>query len=378
MGKHALDTPRASLVGTVSVGVALVVVVALFAVLGQRANAGGSTDDGVADAAASTAVSSAPASPSTSATPSPTPSAPSTAPTRRPERRNEPSAPRTSDGVDGQKVGSDRSLADRVEDLADVPPPSPTEFRVTSLNILGHSHTTSGPRARRYPSGPTRAGFVADLLASWDVDVAGLQELQAPQWGVLARRLPNWSHYGPGLGREVMANSIIWDSRVWELVDGNTIQIPYFGGRRRGMPYVLLRNLATGQEVWFANFHNPADAHGPAQRWRNAATAIQIQLANNLGADGTPVVFTGDFNDREQYFCPIVANTALEASQGGSADGGCAPPAKMDVDWVFGSPPIQFTQHIRVIDGLIDRTTDHPMIVADAFIPPPLDSDSAS
>lgn len=37
------------------------------------------------------------------------------------------------------------------------------------------------------------------------------------------------------------------------------------------MPYVLLPNLATGQHVWVASFQLPADARGPAQRWRDEA-----------------------------------------------------------------------------------------------------------
>ena len=156
-------------------------------------------------------------------------------------------------------------------------------------------------------------------------EIAGLQELQAPQYNTLRSVAPVWQVFpGPGLGPGPMANSVVWRSDVWTRVEAATVPIPYFGGRRVPMPYVKLQHNQTGQQVWFANFHNPADAHGPAQKWRNAAVAIEAQLANRLTADGTPLVMTGDFNDRAEFFCPITRSSSLRAANGGSTGSACA------------------------------------------------------
>jgi hypothetical protein len=247
----------------------------------------------------------------------------------------------------------------------------PTTFRMASFNVLGASHTVRGGRHATYRSGVARMPGTISLITSHGVSVAGLQEFQPSQHGAFARSAPNWGVYpSVAAGREASANSIVWDQAVWELVDANTIAIPYFGGRLRPMPYILLRNLASEQLVWFANFHNPADAHGPAQRWRNAAVGREVALANALTADGTPVVFTGDMNDREAYYCPMTASTTLEAANGGSNVGGCAPPDRMDVDWIMGSAPVDFTLFESVREGLVRQTSDHPFVWAEATISP--------
>jgi hypothetical protein len=38
------------------------------------------------------------------------------------------------------------------------------------------------------------------------------------------------------------------------------------------------------------------------------------------------------------------------------------------IDWVFGSPNVTFTRHVRDRGALVQRTTDHPMIIARARI----------
>ncbi len=100
-----------------------------------------------------------------------------------------------------------------------------------------------------------------------------------------------------------------WRIDRWALVRADRAEIPYFGGTLRRMPYVLLRNLATGQQVWVASFHNPADARDPAQKWRDEAERREADLAKRLNQTGTPVNFTGDMNDREGYFCNTVENS---------------------------------------------------------------------
>jgi hypothetical protein len=245
-----------------------------------------------------------------------------------------------------------------------------TTFRVATFNVLGNSHTGDGGNRRGWASGTTRMGWAWSLVQQSEVDVVGFQELEEPQYGRFMS-LSGWSAYpGPDLDRGSIRDSIAWDPDVWELVEANSVGIPYFGGQIIRRPVVKLKNIASEREVWFFNTHNPATTsnHGNNARWRSAAVSIETQLANELSADGTPVVFTGDYNDRAEVFCPLVGNTDLEAANGGSADGSCAPPDRMDVDWIFGAH-IEWSGFVSASQGIVGRVSDHPYVYAQGYIP---------
>ena len=244
---------------------------------------------------------------------------------------------------------------------------APLTFRVASLNVLGASHTAGAHD--RYAAGSTRIRWAADILAGTGITVAGLQELQPSQYATLRSYAPGWGVWpGPALGRASTANSIIWRADQWEMVEAHAISVPYFFGHLIPMPYIKLRNLATGREVWVGNVHNPADAHGNAAGYRARAVSIEAGLARQLAADGTPVVFTGDMNDRERYFCPMTASSPMHSASGGGSGTPCAPPDMPGVDWVMGSTPVSFSNYHRVTSGLITRVTDHGLVYADASL----------
>jgi len=261
-----------------------------------------------------------------------------------------------------------RSLAWLRRGLADE-----TTFRVGTFNVLGSSHTASiGGNKRGYSSGPTRMGMAWSLINQANLDVIGFQEFEEAQYGRF-RSLAgsNWDVYpGPSLDRGSIRDSIAWRTDVWELVEANSIAIPYFGGDMIRRPVIKLKNKESGREVWFFNTHNPATTpqHGNNAHWRSVAVGIEVQLANQLSADGTPVVFTGDYNDREEVFCPFVGNTDLESASGGSYSGGCDTPDHMDVDWIFGSG-IQFSDYVSASQGIVGRVSDHPFVYAQGYIP---------
>jgi len=246
----------------------------------------------------------------------------------------------------------------------------PTTFRVSTFNVLGASHTVSGGRHARFAPGATRMRSAVQLIQGTGITVAGLQEFQPPQYNVFREIAPGWGVYpGAQLGQAAMANSIVWRSDVWELVSAQTMQIPYFGGNPMPMPYVQLRNLESGRTVWFFNTHNPADAHGPAQQYRNRATALEIGLAQRLGADGSPVVFTGDYNDREPFFCPMTAQTDMHAANGGSTGTPCSLPAASNVDWIMGNTSVSFDNFHSDYTAPVPQISDHHFVWADATIP---------
>jgi hypothetical protein len=261
-----------------------------------------------------------------------------------------------------------RSLAWLRRGLADA-----TTFRVGTFNVLGSSHTAKlGGNKRGYASGATRMGMAWSLINQADLDVIGFQEFEDPQYGRF-RSLAgsSWGLYpGPTLDRGSIRDSIAWRTDTWDLVEANSIAVPYFHGQMIRRPVIKLKNKESGREVWFFNTHNPATTpnHGNNAHWRGVAIGIEIRLANQLAADGTPVVFTGDYNDRAAVFCPIVGGTAMEAANGGSYSAGCATPSHMDVDWIFGSG-IQFSNFVSASNGIVGRVSDHPFVYAQGFIP---------
>lgn len=262
-------------------------------------------------------------------------------------------------------------LRSRTERVASV---EPTTFRVATFNVLGASHTTAGGNKRGWLPASVRMGYAVSTLGTYDVDVVGLQEFESSQYQAFAARTGGaWGVY-PGLSGDPRAvrNSIAWRNDTWELVQGSTFQIPYFHGSRVPTPLVLLKNIETGREVYFINVHNPATTGrwGNNERWRDAATSIEVSLITQLHTAGYPVVLTGDFNEREEVFCRITGSTTMRAANGGSVGSPCVPPGNLNVDWVFGSPEIEFTDFLATKAGVIPRATDHPLVVADASLPP--------
>lgn len=252
--------------------------------------------------------------------------------------------------------------------------PGPTlDFTLSSFNVLGSSHTSGGGTHSRFGPGPARARSVAALVSAHQVDVVGFQEMQADQLhAFLGATGYRYAAYpGFDLGRLNTENSIAWRRDAWALVSARTIAIPYFRGHPRLMPVVRLRNLQTGIEAWFANFHNPADTPqwGNNSRWRAAATAREAALVHELEGSGIPVFLTGDMNERAAYYCALTTRTDMHAAltaPAGSSTGGCDPPPIRYVDWIFGSDDVQFTGYGEDDGPLVRRTSDHPMVYGHA------------
>ncbi|CUR60961.1 exported hypothetical protein [metagenome] len=250
----------------------------------------------------------------------------------------------------------------------------PTTLQVSSFNLLGYGHTAPGGDRKGWADGETRMNWSVRIIENNELDVIGFQEMQRPQLDRFKELVGTDFGLYPGakLTTAAMANSIAWRRSDWRLVEANSMQVPYFKGNLIRMPYVLLRNVSTGREAYFYNSHNPADAHGPAQKWRNQAVQLEIGLVNRLRAESpyTPVFDTGDKNDREEFLCPLILNTEMRAANGGAVVNGiCVPPEQMKVDWVTGSSDVAFTDYQALRTALVKKTTDHPVIVATAAIP---------
>ena len=182
-------------------------------------------------------------------------------------------------------------------------------FLVASFNVLGASHTT---RSNRYASGNNRINRATTMLNTRKIDVVGTQEFQESQYDYWVSRgnLNTWGAYywDPAGKKRDTENAIIWRKSTMQFVSGSTFDIPYFNGNIRHVPAVLLRERSTGRTAYFMNVHNPANTRGNAAGYRARAINIEKQKMISLRASGRPVLFTGDFNDRQKAFCPLTQN----------------------------------------------------------------------
>jgi hypothetical protein len=243
--------------------------------------------------------------------------------------------------------------------------PPVVSFNMATFNLLGSSHSKAGGSSARWGPGTQRMRGAMRILGQHQVSVVGFQEFQPDQRATFRREATGWEMYpGLSMGRRAGENSVAWRSDTWEMVKPGLIPIPYFNGRIRPMPYVLLRNKQTGVQAYFSTFHNPANINGNMQRYRTEATNREIKLFNQLETTGIPQFVTGDMNERNEYFCRVTGSTPLTAAAGGSNSGRCAPPKPTQIDWIFGSPGVQWSNYLIDRGQLVRRTTDHPVVVA--------------
>lgn len=272
-----------------------------------------------------------------------------------------PVAPVVVDAELGLATGSPAARADVV----------PTTLRIASLNVLGHSHTEKGGNKPGYASGPERMEWQVQTLRAEKVDVVGFQELENPQYAKFTQMTGGQFGIYPSVnGRnKTVRNSVAWRKTAWRFVSASTIDVPYFYGKPLAMPIVLLEHVTTGQRTYVINFHNPADARGPHASWRAKGRAIQVAKVNELRATGVPVVWTGDFNDKQRAFCDVTGGTDLVAATGGThADDVCTPPARMSIDWIFAPSGTVFTDVSYDSRPKIARSTDHRLHLATATL----------
>ena len=365
MSKHAM--PRSPLLGRLKLAATAALVLAFVTLfVGGATGMIGSRDDGDGDGGSRLAADVGAAASSRAADPVADHAGTDDATTPNDEPTEIVTDVPPQDVKDAKKLK--RSLAWLRRGLADE-----TTFRVGTFNLLGSSHTARiGGNKRGFASGPTRMGMAYSLISRADLDVIGFQEFEQAQYSRFRSLAGSrWGVYpGPSLDRASIRDSIAWRTDVWKLVEANSIAIPYFHGDLIRRPVIKLANIESGREVWFFNTHNPASTsnHGNNAHWRGVAISIEVRLANELGADGTPVVFTGDYNDRAEVFCPIVGGTEMVAANGGGYSGGCDTPDRMDVDWIFGSG-MEFSGFVSASQGIVGKVSDHPFVYAEAYVP---------
>ncbi len=209
------------------------------------------------------------------------------------------------------------------------------------------------------------------MLNTRHIDVVGTQEFQETQFDYWVSRgnLNTWGAYywDPAGKKRDTENAIIWRKSTMEFVSGETFDIPYFNGNIRHVPVVLLREKSTGRTVYVMNVHNPANTKGNAAGYRARAINIEKQKMISLRATGRPVLFTGDFNDRQKAFCPLTQGK-LSISPNSIPSMTCAYPKQSSIDWIFAAGQVRFTSFGRDTYPQSARISDHPIVQTRAHL----------
>ena len=241
-------------------------------------------------------------------------------------------------------------------------------FVLATFNVLGYAHT---PPGSGYEDGVTRMKRAVEALRGYNVDVVGFQEFEPRQKAVFLHKVNN--SWGVFSGSDITRDSIAWNKRKFDFVRGHAILIPYFYGKPKPMPVVLLRSRATGQKMYFANFHLPASSprRGSMERARDRGTHKQIKLAHRLRNKDVPVFITGDMNELEEYFCKMTRNGDMHASNGGSnTRRDCRPPRlpnRTRIDWIMGATGAEFSDYVADESMRTNKISDHPLVVARVY-----------
>ena len=240
----------------------------------------------------------------------------------------------------------------------------PRHVTVASFNVLGADHTDRRHPRRGFDQSPARLERAIKLLRRTHVDLVGFQEFQRPQYDrFLAKVGHRWGVYA---GAEWDTdNSIGWRLDRFELVRGWSVPVPYFHGNTRYMPVVELHLLHTKRHVFVMNTHNPADTRGDASGWRAEAVRTQRAVTRKLSnQEHSPVIMTGDMNDRAAFFCPFTRSGVMHSFIGGRhrKGGDCEPPPSMGVDWILGNRYVDFGAPRIDRSALVSATTDHPLV----------------
>ncbi len=260
---------------------------------------------------------------------------------------------------------------------------APTTFKIATFNVLGHSHTApGGDKYGQFEASGPRMGYAVQVIRNRDVSMVGLQEFEPVQYDKF--HALTGAAWGVWPGREIpgeTTDSVAWRTADWTAIQRRTYKAPYFGGTMRQRPLVLLRHNRTGQLVWLMNTHTAANTKWfpDSSQERDDAERIQAALVNKLHAadPDIPVLFTGDMNDREKFYCPVTYLSDLESASGGvhgePEDGDpylCQPASPVQIDWVMGTSNVRWSGY-TIDDGtLVDKASDHPFIFATASIAP--------
>lgn len=239
-------------------------------------------------------------------------------------------------------------------------PAGPTRFVLSSFNVL----SSNAGKGKGYAPGVQRIHDVARILEANRVSVVGFQEMDAAQLTEFKRVAgATYGTYAGSSGKKGYHDTTLaWRKDQWKLVQGGRITVPSYAGRASEVPYVRLRNRQTGQEAYFVDAHNPANTknYHHQERFRDEAARREAALVDRLKREtGLPVFMVGDMNSVAEAREIFTTGAPLHAAN---------PKGKAGIDWIFGTKEARFDHFRRTREGLIARTTDHPVVFSDVTI----------
>ncbi len=247
--------------------------------------------------------------------------------------------------------------------------PTADVFNVASFNVRGNSHTSGRGGAR---SGTARMRGAVAYLGKHQVTLAGLQELEGKQATAFLRQTSGrWALVGAPSrsGRSTdTRNSVAFHKSRFELVQRTHVPITYLRGKRVNVPLVQLRSKTNGEVFWVLNTHNPAGRRGAARKWRASSVRRQMQHIQRLRSQGHTVLFTGDMNAKQPFFCAATRSGVLHSASGGSVGSPCRYPRANGIDWVLGTRDVQFRYWRSDKTTRSRGVSDHPIVVAQATL----------
>jgi len=180
--------------------------------------------------------------------------------------------------------------------------PQATGGAVDSLRVMTFNIRHDEP-ADRDNAWPGRRDKVAGTIAFFRADVAGLQEVLAPQLRDLERLLPGYGWVGAGRddGRQAGEfNPVLYLKSRFRVIDSSTFWLSetpdrpsrgWDGACPRVVTWARLMDTRTGSE--FTAFNTHFDHVGPRARAESAR--LLLARAAAIGGDH-PAIVTGDFN----------------------------------------------------------------------------------
>ena len=247
--------------------------------------------------------------------------------------------------------------------------PTRDAFNVATFNVLGGGHTRGRGGMR---SGAARMKGTISLMRKHHVTLAGFQELEGRQATAFRKRTKGkWGLVGAPSrsGRTTdNRNAIAFYKRDFSLLKKTSIAITYFHGNRVNIPLLKLRSKTNGKAFWILNTHNPADVHGSAAKWRAESVRRELKQIHRLRSQGQTVLFTGDMNGKQDFFCRATRSGKLHSASGGSSGKKCRYPSKNGIDWVLGTRDVRFAKWRADTSTRGRGISDHPFVVARATV----------
>ena len=275
-------------------------------------------------------------------------------------------------------------------------------FRIATFNVLGASHDTTDGAFR------DRAAKTIRVINSNNVDIVGLQEFQVKQRAYIYPQIKGTYDIFPAMGstndHHSVENSIIWNRNKFEQVGEGKFQpnLLYFCDSLNA-PYVRLRDRSTGQEFYVLNTHDPANStnnacanEAPKRRYLNALE--HVKLINQLEAEGTPILYTGDFNSKyglngsgnpayqgkaqNLTYCIVAvngpANDAYDVfkKRPVTCPNKTPPGSGAGIDHVYLSKELSVTNYLPIASHT--NGSDHPTLIFDVAIPGSGNTDSVT